>query len=210
MLRERHTMQPLIVMVLLSAILIAFGVVIAVPPVRNSRETWLDGIPELTPDERAYALKEAKTIEEKRYVLQEMKKFEHCTELYQKDGAADALSDFQHKRAKPFWGHSGGNHAVEWVPGFEASCSPPLGPPGVNLPMADALKRGNFRPLDQMGAEFEDGQWRTTLMGRCDRASRTYAARYNRALAKLDAHAFAQCRAVSPRDKVSYDYGSAL
>jgi hypothetical protein len=203
-------MKPLIVIVLLTATLTALGLVIAMLPVKNSPETWLDEIPELTPGERAYALTHAKSVDDKRYFLEEMKNFERCTAIYQKDGAADALSDFQHKRAKPFWGHSGGNQEIEWVPGFEATCSPPLRPPGVNLPIADAMKRGNFRHLDQMGAEFEDGQWRTTLMEQCDRASRTYAARYNRALAKLNAHAFAQCRAVTPRDGVSYDYGSAL
>jgi hypothetical protein len=173
---------------------------------RHANEAWLDGVVGLTPAERTELSAFNRSDRDHHPLFALLKGWERCEKRYRLDAAAEALNDVRHHRAKPYWGHSGGYVDIEWVPGFEATCGPPLRPPGVNLPPEIASQRGNFRQLDQMGAEAEDGQMGLGLTRRCDRASRTYAATYNRALARVDAQAFRQCRAVPAAQRVSYQY----
>ena len=173
---------------------------------RRTNEAWLNEVSDLTPSERAKIAESAKTIRDRSLLLPELKDWDRCVKRYHRDGAADALNDFNHHRAKPYWGHSGGYSEIKWVPGFEGICAPPLPSDGVNLPTDSWSNPANFRELDQMGSEFEDADWRIGLNNRCERASRTYAATYNRALAKLDPQGFRHCRAPLPAEMITYRY----
>jgi hypothetical protein len=173
---------------------------------RRSNEAWLNGVGDLTPSERTEITQLAGAVRDRSPILQELKDWDRCVKRYRRDGAADALNDFNHHRAKPYWGHSGGDSEIEWVPGFEGICAPPSPPGGVSPRLGASTDRANFRELDQMGSEFEDASWRTGLSLRCERASRTYAATYNRALAKLDPQGFRHCRAPSPAEMITYRY----
>jgi hypothetical protein len=205
--RTGHRVKVAIIAVpLIAAVAIFVGVISWRDWQNRSKVAWLSDVIDLTPGERIEISEMVTRARDRGEILAELKGWDRCVKEYHRDGAADALSDFKHHHAQPYWGHSGGFEVMEWVPGLEASCAPPPSPSGVNLPPEVTSRRGNFRELDQMGAEFEDAQWRIGLTERCDRTSRTYAATYNRRLAKLDPGAFRQCRAVTEYNKVSYRY----
>jgi hypothetical protein len=195
------------ILVLLSAAAgSALGVAVWRDWQRRSNEAWLDEVSGLTATERLSVLKLGESQQDRPAIVAALKGWDLCVARYQRDGAADARSDFNHRTARPYWGHNGGNVEVEWVPGLESFCAPPL-PPTAGYPSRDEWsRRGNFRELDQMGSESEDGQWRTGLADRCERTSRIYAASYNRELAKLDVRAFRQCRPVSVNKRNLYPY----
>lgn len=202
-----HRLKVAIISVpLIVALAVSAGVISWRDWQNRSKVAWLSDVIDLTPVERIEISERVTRDRDRGEILSELKSWDRCEKVYHRDGGADALADFKHHRAQPYWGHSGGFDVMAWVPGLEATCAPPPSPPGVNLPPEVTSRRGNFRELDQMGAEFEDAQWRTGLTDRCDRTSRTYAATYNRTLAKLDPSAFRQCRAVTEYNRVSYRY----
>lgn len=203
---HRWTVAIVIVLLMVVALIFIAGAIGWNDGQRRTDEAWLDAVTDLTPQERGDLSATFAHAQERQVVIAQLKRWDDCVKRYRRDGAADARSDVERRRAAPYWGHSGGYMEMEWVPGLEETCAPPLPTPGVNLPPEVTSRRGNFRELDQMGAEFEDAQWRIGLTGRCDRASRTYAATYNRMLARLDPAAFRQCRPVTDENRVTYRY----